>query len=62
MEKAKKQLADKVTSLEKKMSGKDYETKVPQNVRQADAEKCDSIKIEMKEMEKAIEGIKKMLN
>jgi len=62
MEKGKKQLTDKVSSLEKKMKGKDYQTKVPENVRQADAEKADSLKIEIKEMEKAIDGIKKMLN
>lgn len=62
MEKSKKQLATKLKSLEKKMSGKDYASKVPENVQTADKEKCESLKIEIAEMEKAITGVKNMLN
>ena len=62
MEKSKKQLADKLKALEKKMTGKDYVTKVPENVRLADGEKCESMKSELTVMEKAMSGIKTMLN
>jgi len=62
MEKSKTQLGNKLTSLEKKMKGKDYAKKVPENVQQADGEKCASLRIEISEMEKAIDGIKNMLN
>ena len=44
------------------MKGKDYAKKVPENVQQADGEKCASLRIEISEMEKAIDGIKNMLN
>ena len=94
MEKSKNQLATKLKSLEKKMAGKDYSSKVcemffakngffaeinhenfyfyvlnvrylikvPENVQTADKEKCESLKIEIAEMEKAINGVKNMLN
>ena len=62
MDKSKGQLATKLASLEKKMKGKDYSKKVPENVRQLDGEKCESLKSEIAEMEKAMNGIKTMLN
>ena len=39
-----------------------YLIKVPENVQTADKEKCESLKIEIAEMEKAINGVKNMLN
>ena len=39
-----------------------YLMKVPENVQTADKEKCESLKIEIAEMEKAINGVKNMLN
>ena len=39
-----------------------YLIKVPENVQTADKEKCGSLKIEIAEMEKAINGVKNMLN
>ena len=60
MEKTKAQLVNKLSSLEKKMGGADYAKKVPENVRIGDGEKCESLKIEIAEMEKAMEGIRQM--
>jgi len=43
------------------MNAKDYASKVPEAVQSADKEKIESLRIELSEMDKAIEGIKKML-
>ena len=56
-----KDLANKLAQLEKKMSSGDYAAKVPQNVQQADGEKCESLRSEIKESQKAIDGIKQLI-
>ena len=61
MEKNMKDLENKLKALEKKMSNKDYKAKVPQNVQDQDAEKCESFKIEIQESKKAIESITSLL-
>ena len=43
------------------MSGADYATKVPKNVQTADAEKCESLRSEINETQKAIDGIKQLI-
>ena len=43
------------------MSGADYATKVPKNVQTADAEKCESLRSEINETLKAIDGIKQLI-
>ena len=60
-EKNMKDLENKLKALEKKMSNKDYKAKVPQNVQDQDAEKCESLKIEIQESKKAIESITSLL-
>merc|ERR1712131_376697 len=47
--------------MEKKMSNKEYKAKVPKNVQDQDAEKCESFKIEIQESKKAIESITSLL-
>ena len=61
VEKNKKDLSNKLAQLEKKMSGADYATKVPKNVQTADAEKCESLRSEINETQKAIDGIKQLI-
>ena len=61
VEKNMKDLANKLAQLEKKMSSGDYAAKVPQNVQQADGEKCESLRSEIKESQKAIDGIKQLI-
>ena len=61
MEKSMKDLENKLKALENKMSNKDYKAKVPQNVQDQDAEKCESFKIEIQESKKAIESITSLL-
>ena len=58
MEKTLKDLENKLNSLEKKMGNADYKAKVPAQVQAQDAEKCESLKSEMKESRKAMQGIK----
>ena len=54
-------LKNKLSQLEKKMSGGDYKGKVPANVQAADAEKCESLRSEINESQKAIDGIKQLI-
>ena len=56
-----KDLTNKLSQLEKKMSGGDYKEKVPANVQAADAEKCESLRSEINESQKAIDGIKQLI-
>jgi hypothetical protein len=43
------------------MSNEDYESKVPENVREADAAKLEALLKEKNGIEKAIEGFKRLL-
>ena len=56
-----KDLTNKLSQMEKKMSGGDYKEKVPANVQAADAEKCESLRSEINESQKAIDGIKQLI-
>jgi len=61
VEKNMKDLTVKLAQLEKKMTIGDYAAKVPQNVQQADGEKCESLRSEINESQKAIDGIKQLI-
>jgi valyl-tRNA synthetase len=50
-----------LNSLRTKMSNEDYESKVPENVREADAAKLEALLKEKNGIEKAIEGFKRLL-
>jgi valyl-tRNA synthetase len=58
MEKNLIDLENKLAQMEKKMENSEYKTKVPIQVQAQDAEKVESLKSEMNESRKAIEGIK----
>lgn len=61
MEKNLIDLENKLKSIEKKMGNSEYKTKVPNQVQAQDAEKAESLKSEMNESRKAIEGIKLLI-
>lgn len=45
----------------KKMTIKDYETKVPENVRAENKEKLDGLNLEKAKLEEALQNIQKMM-
>jgi len=53
-------IAKSIDSLKKKMQDKDYDTKVPENVRKANAEKLDSQLKELQQVDGAIVRMQKM--
>lgn len=49
-----------ITSYQRKISAKDYETKVPAEVRQQNAEKLSSYQAELEATEKALQMFESM--
>ena len=60
LDKKGKKVESAIANLEKKMKTKDYETKVPADVREFNQKKNDDLVFEMTEIQKCIDEIKAM--